>query len=99
MPGGSVTVIEAVTVAWSTVASALPLPPVAPALNVALALPLLIAASAPEIVPSAALLNVMGRPSNAVRSAGVTGEPDDGVKKSACKLVEELTWTEFGVAA
>lgn len=67
--GGCKIVMLAVTVCWSTVASAEPLPPVAPALNVAVACALALRASgwASAMVPSTAFPKVMGTPLNTSR--------------------------------
>ncbi len=85
--GSGLIVIEAVTVALSTVASALPLPGTAPAVNVAFALPALIVGSAPEIVPRTALLKVTVLPLRATRSLAAIALPALFKKKSACKVV------------
>jgi hypothetical protein len=58
------------------------------------ALPPLVAASAPEIVPRTALLKVIERPLSAVKSEAGTGDPEDGVKKQ----FSPETWvTLFGI--
>jgi len=74
---GSRITISAVTVAWSTVASAWPRPPVAPALKVAVACALAsrVSGCACGIVPSTGLSKVMGRPITSVRFAAAMAVP------------------------
>src|SRR5581483_3909669 len=71
--GGARTVIGTVTVCWSTVTATEPLPPLAPALNVAVAAAWLLSVSgcACGTLPSTAEPKVTGRPASTVTSASV----------------------------
>lgn len=74
---GSRITILAVTVAWSTVASAWPFPLVPPALKVAVACALAprVSGCACGMVPNTALLKMMGRPITSVRFAAAMAVP------------------------
>lgn len=74
---GSRITIFAVTVAWSTVASACPRPLVPPALKVAVACAFAFSVSgwACGMVPKTGLLKVMGRPMTSVRFATAMAVP------------------------
>lgn len=77
MRSGSRITMFAVTVAWSTVASAWPFPLVPPALKVAVACALAfnVSGCACGMVPSTGLLNVMGNPITSVRFAAAIAVP------------------------
>ena len=101
MRSGSTTVILAVTVCWSTVASALPLPEVPPALNVAVACADEFSDSgcACGMVPRIALLNVMGSPTSTSRlPANVAAEPLLSLLRSPVSVVLVLILITAGLA-
>jgi len=87
---GSRIIMFAVTVCWSTVASACPVPAVAPALNVAVAWALAFSVSgwACGMVPRTALPNVIGNPTNTSRfPASAAPEPLLSLLKSPVSVV------------
>lgn len=77
MRSGSRMTMSAVTVAWSTVASACPRPPVPPALNVAVACALAprVSGCACGMVPKTGLSKVIGKPITSVRFAAAMAVP------------------------
>src|SRR5215813_1225429 len=86
--GGSVTVIGAVTVVLSTVASAPPRPPVAPEVNVEVAVAeLCIVVSEPDSVPFTALLNTIGRPISTSRLLAAIVVLSDLIRKLAVRVL------------
>ncbi len=74
------------------------MPGVAPAVKVAFALPPLIVGSAPEIVPSTALLKTTGLPFRATRSLAPITVPRLFLKKSACNVVDCVVRIGLGEA-
>lgn len=101
MRNGSTTEMLAVTVCWSTVASALPLPEAPPALKVAVACAAEFSVSgcAWGIVPRIALLNVMGRPTSTSRfPASVAAEPLLSLLRSPVSVVLVLILMTDGLA-
>lgn len=84
---GAEMVIFAVAVPLSTVASALPLPGVEPAVKVAVAMPFdWIVACALEMVPSTALPKLIGTPISAPRLAAAFAEASEFFRKSAVNI-------------